>query len=158
MNTYPQVIQGDGVVCVENKRLRGQRRWFSQFRGEKQTGSSQQLQLRLPDRADREEPVDVVHGQGKDLVLALLLLAYLSPIINQQIRIVSSRFARGQTQRQGPLFRCDETRKRLLSTICPVALFQRKVMASDAWTKLGDYRYLDDAGQVECEYQLRIFG
>lgn len=129
MNTYPQVIQGDGVVCVENKRLRGQRRWFSQFRGEKQTGSSQQLQLRLPDRADREEPVDVVHRQGKDLVLALLLLAYLSPIINQQIRIVSSRFARGQTQRQGPLFRCDETRKRLLSTICPVALFQRKVMA-----------------------------
>lgn len=40
MNTYPKVIQGDGVVCVENKRLRGQRRRFSQFRGEKQTGSS----------------------------------------------------------------------------------------------------------------------
>lgn len=75
--TYPQIVEGDGVVGIENQDLGCERRCLAQLRRQQQTGGAEQLQLRLPDRADREEPVDVVHRQWKDLILALLLLAYL---------------------------------------------------------------------------------
>jgi len=76
-DAYPYVVDGDGVVGVEDEELDRERRCLAQLRRQQQTCGAEQLQLRFPDRADREEPVHVVHRQGEDLVLALLLLAYL---------------------------------------------------------------------------------
>ena len=47
------------------------------FASHQEAYSSQQLQLALGDLAQAQEPVEVIHGQGKDFGLALLSLADL---------------------------------------------------------------------------------
>lgn len=74
---YQQFVGPDGVVSVDAQLLGRQRDGLLHLRGHEHAGGPQQLQAALFHGLQRQEAVQVVHGQREDLLLALLLLADL---------------------------------------------------------------------------------
>lgn len=76
-STYEEIAHGDGAVGVDNEAVSTQRRRVLELGRYEHTDGSQQLQLRPPDSQYRENTVEVVDGQRKHFILALLFSTYL---------------------------------------------------------------------------------
>lgn len=75
--TYQDFWDGHGVVCVHAQLGGAQRNRFPEFGGQEHADGSQQLQMAFVHGILGHVPVQVVNGQRKHLLLALLILTHL---------------------------------------------------------------------------------
>lgn len=74
---YQEVVECDGEVRVDNQLLGFDRGRFLDLGRDEHADGSDQLKLGPFDLRRREDPVEVVDGQRKDLLFTTLLLAHL---------------------------------------------------------------------------------
>lgn len=75
--TYQQLFGSNGIVRVEDQKVDGKRIGLPKLGADQQASSAQQLKVIFVGRINRQEPVQIVDGQWKNVFLALLLFTNL---------------------------------------------------------------------------------